>query len=161
MLDQPVADALAPCPKRNRVDLVQEPELPDAVFAMVSGDRDELVEDPALVRPGVTLVALSQRDQQFLLCHPVYASTHVAGSASSATLYLRQPPSLGDALREAMQPGQHRAERVAPRRIITSADACALARQTCALRPTRTIDRLYVSASVIGNPAVDRQDPLD
>ena len=40
MLDQPVADALAPCPKRNRVDLVQEPELPDAVFAMVSGDCD-------------------------------------------------------------------------------------------------------------------------
>ena len=41
--------ALVPCPTRNVVVLVNLAEQLDTVFAMVSGDRDELVEDQALV----------------------------------------------------------------------------------------------------------------
>ena len=103
--DRLIVNALATCLTRNIVVLAKLTEQPDAVFAMVSGDRNELVKDTALVLLGGAPVALSQCDQQFPLCHPAYASTHVTASAFSVTFYLRQPLSLGNVLGEAMRVG--------------------------------------------------------
>ncbi len=57
----------------------------------------------ALVLLGGAPVAISQCDQQFPLCHPAYASTHVAASDFSVTFYLRQLLSLSNVLGEAMR----------------------------------------------------------
>ena len=46
--------------------------------------------------------ALDNRRQQFLFCHLAGASSHAIASAFSVALYLRQPPSLGKGLGEAM-----------------------------------------------------------
>ena len=103
LTDRLIVDALTPCLTRNLVVLVKLPEQPDAVFAMVAGYGDEFIEDTALVLLGGSPVAISQCDQQFPLCHPAYASTHVAASDFSVTFYLRQLLSLGNVLGEAMR----------------------------------------------------------
>ena len=62
------------------------------MLAMVTGHRDELVEDPALVLLGRRPVAVSDRRQQFLFCHLTDASSHAIAS-----------PILGNILIEAMR----------------------------------------------------------
>ena len=62
------------------------------MLAMVTGHRDELVEDPALVLLGRRPVAVSDRRQQFLFCHLADASSHAIAS-----------PILGNGFVEAMR----------------------------------------------------------
>ena len=48
-----------------------------AVLAMMVGNRDEFVEDPAFILLGGQLVSIPERGQEFLLLHPGDSSTHV------------------------------------------------------------------------------------
>ena len=56
------------------------PQQPDAVLTVVSGNRAGLVEDPAFLLLGRRPVAVSDRRQQLLFCHPADGSSHVAAS---------------------------------------------------------------------------------
>ena len=56
------------------------PQQPDAVLAVVSGNRAERVEDPAFLLLGRRPVAVSDRRRKLLFCHPADGSSHVAAS---------------------------------------------------------------------------------
>ena len=56
-----------------------------AMFAVVTCNRDELVEDPALVRSGRRLVTISYCCYQLLFRHPAHASHHAIASEFSVS----------------------------------------------------------------------------
>ena len=85
LLDRLIVDPPALGGTPRVLIIVHSPQQPDAVLAMVSGDRDELVEDPALVLFGRAPVTVPYCIQQLLLRHLAYASTHVVASEFSVT----------------------------------------------------------------------------
>ena len=58
--DGRIVDALASCRSRRVLIIVKLAEQPDAVLAVASGNRNELVQDPALVLLGGAPVTVSQ-----------------------------------------------------------------------------------------------------
>ena len=55
-----IVDAPASCPSLRVLTIVKLAEQPDAVLAMMSGNRDELVQEAALVLLGIAPLTVSQ-----------------------------------------------------------------------------------------------------
>ena len=78
--DRLVVDAPTLDPRHLVLRVPGLSQQPDAVFPVVTGDCDELVENKALVLSGRCPVTVSNRSQKFLLRHPADASRQVTAS---------------------------------------------------------------------------------
>ena len=103
LLNRLVVDAPALDVKPLILSADRPPQQPDDVLAVMTRNRDELVEGPALILPRRCPVAVPDRRQQFPFSHPAHASRHANASRFSVAFYLRQSLPKSNVLTEAMR----------------------------------------------------------